>query len=87
MESNNGFLLVFGGSLAVFLHWIFADVHWALDGVWKAVMSLIYGGVGAYGAYFTRKYIISHVESHGGFGKWMKAIWQKRRGGGGPPKQ
>lgn len=79
MESSNGYLLTIGGALAVFLNWMFTDMHWALGGVWKTLMSLFYGGVGAYGAYFTRKYIIVHVEKHGGFWKWMKSIVKKRR--------
>lgn len=88
MESNNGFLLTIGGVLAVFLNWVFTDVHWVLGGVWKGVMSLIYGGVGAYGAHFTRKYIIARVEKHGGFWKWMKSIVTKpHRDDEEPPKQ
>lgn len=88
MESNNGFLMVIGGAMAVFLNWMFMDVHWAIGGIWKTVMSLFYGGVGACGAYFTRKYIIVHVEKHNGFWRWMKAIVKKRRrDDGGTPKQ
>jgi hypothetical protein len=89
MEGNNGFLMMIGGGFAVFMQWVFMDVHWAMDGVFKTIMSLFYGGVGACGAYFTRKYIIVHVEKHEGFMKWMKAIWKKRKGSDDaePPKQ
>lgn len=93
---NNGYLLMIGGLFAAFMQWMFLDVHWAIGGVWKTMMSLFYGGVGACGAYFTRKYIIVHVEKHGSFWKWMKVLfrlakvtWKKRKGSDGakPPKQ
>lgn len=93
MDNSFGYLLI-GGFFAVFMNWIRGDYTWVLSGVWKGLMSLFYGGVGAMGAYFTRKYIITHIEKHKGFDKWMKYSWRRfivrmkrGRGDGDTPKQ
>lgn len=78
MDSSNNVLILAGGALAVVLNWLFTDIHWVLGGFWKGIMSLLYGGVGAWGAWLTKKYIISHVEKHGGVKGWFNAIVKRK---------
>jgi uncharacterized membrane protein len=89
MDSSNSFIMVTAGFVTVFLQWLLADIPWYLDSFWKMVMSALYGGIGAVSGYYTRKYIITHMEKHGGFWAWMKVIWKRRRDpdNGEPPKQ
>jgi hypothetical protein len=61
------------------MHWFLnLNQTWVLGEVWKLIEAVILGGLGAFGAWLIRRFVIANIEKHGTFSAWIKLLFKRK---------